>query len=37
MSVCVNGFAWVRKGNGYECKGGTHMISDAEVEARQRQ
>ncbi len=34
MAPCENGFAWVREGNGYRCEGGTHRISNAEIESR---
>jgi hypothetical protein len=34
MSPCEAGYAWVREGNGYRCKGGSHTISDADIHAK---
>lgn len=34
MAPCQEGYDWVREGNGYRCKGGSHVISDAEIEGK---
>ncbi|KAK4450133.1 P-loop containing nucleoside triphosphate hydrolase protein [Podospora aff. communis PSN243] len=33
LGQCEKGFDWVRDGNGYRCKGGSHYMSDAQIEA----
>lgn len=33
MDRCVAGFVWIRQAGGYRCAGGSHYVSDAEVEA----
>lgn len=33
MGQCEAGFDWVREGSGYRCKGGSHYMSDSQVQA----
>lgn len=32
MGVCVAGFQWVKQSYGYRCAGGTHFVSNAQLE-----
>ncbi|XDG04538.1 hypothetical protein ABKA04_004153 [Annulohypoxylon sp. FPYF3050] len=32
MDRCVVGYVWIRQAGGYRCAGGSHYVSDAEVE-----
>ncbi|KAK7054631.1 hypothetical protein VNI00_003094 [Paramarasmius palmivorus] len=32
MGVCVAGFRWIRQGDGYRCAGGTHFVSNAQLD-----
>jgi hypothetical protein len=31
MGVCVAGFQWIKQVNGYRCAGGSHFVSDAQL------
>ncbi|KAM0466766.1 hypothetical protein ACHAPV_000273 [Trichoderma viride] len=33
IGQCEAGFDWVREGSGYRCKGGSHYVSDSQVQA----
>lgn len=32
MGVCVAGYRWIKQGGGYRCGGGSHFVSDAQLE-----
>jgi hypothetical protein len=32
MGLCVAGFRWIKQATGYRCAGGTHYISNAQLE-----
>ncbi|KAJ5114222.1 hypothetical protein N7456_002756 [Penicillium angulare] len=32
MGVCVQGFQWIKQSGGYRCAGGSHCVSDAELQ-----
>ncbi|KAL1691007.1 P-loop containing nucleoside triphosphate hydrolase protein [Schizophyllum commune] len=32
MGVCVQGYQWIRMGAGYRCAGGSHWVSDAQLQ-----
>ena len=32
MGVCPVGFRWIKSNNGYRCAGGSHFVSDADLE-----
>ncbi|KAJ3834013.1 P-loop containing nucleoside triphosphate hydrolase protein [Lentinula raphanica] len=32
MGVCVAGFAWIHQGNGYRCAGGSHFVSNHQLD-----
>ena len=34
LGKCPNGYDWIRKPGGWECTGGAHFVSDADVAAR---
>ena len=33
MGVCCAGFRWIKQANGYRCAGGSHFVSDAQLES----
>ncbi|KAL7904629.1 P-loop containing nucleoside triphosphate hydrolase protein [Trichoderma velutinum] len=33
MGQCEAGFDWVREGSGYRCKGGSHYVTDAQIQS----
>lgn len=33
MGQCAAGFDWVREGSGYRCKGGSHYVSDSQIQS----
>ncbi|KAL2270703.1 hypothetical protein VTJ83DRAFT_74 [Remersonia thermophila] len=35
MGVCVQGYRWRREGNGWRCEGGSHYVSDSQIERYQ--
>jgi hypothetical protein len=32
MGVCVAGYAWIKQSGGYRCAGGSHVVSDAQLQ-----
>ncbi|KAJ5939590.1 hypothetical protein N7466_002724 [Penicillium verhagenii] len=32
MGVCVQGFQWIKRSGGYQCAGGSHWVSDAQLQ-----
>lgn len=34
IGKCVAGFDWVREGSGYRCKGGSHYVSDSQIQSQ---
>lgn len=34
IGMCPVGYEWIKTGNGWRCAGGSHFVSDAQLEAQ---